>query len=251
MDMGIARDDQQEQEPSSLKRAPPDAVGEILGLLAHDLRNPLAALSSNVGFLQMIGEELTGDAREAVDDLQLSIEALGRIIDSLELVGNELKDAAVPSKVLLSVPRLVRSILPQSSRAAASHGVQLAVDVSACENEVIFVSELPFQRALSALIHNALTFAPPKSAVRVIVLPREGQVVFRVEDDGVSLAPEHATLALSGVGQTQLKTASRGRYSRGLGLYAVAKNASLAGALFCKAEQPAGSAFEILAPRKD
>src|SRR5690606_33632875 len=69
----------------------PSTIADVLGLITHDMRNPLAALSSNVGFLNMVSDGMSEDAREAVDDLQLSVEAMGRIIDSLELLCHDLK----------------------------------------------------------------------------------------------------------------------------------------------------------------
>ena len=70
----------------SVRDAEPGVLGDILGLLAHDVRNPLAALSSNVGFLGMISDDLTEDAREAIEDIQLSMEVLGRIADTMEVL---------------------------------------------------------------------------------------------------------------------------------------------------------------------
>lgn len=224
-----------------------EVIGDVLGLVAHDLRNPLAALSSNVGFLGMVGEELSEDAREAIDDLQLSIEAMGRIIDSVELVCHDLKGQEPPPALAIAIGSAIRAVRPQAERAAKSHGVELEIDCGAWEQDKFMASDSAFRRALTALVHNALTVAPPRS--RVVLSARcEGQeVVFRVEDSGVALSPDLAEAALSAGGQVEVKTNPAGRYSRGLGLYVVARSAELAGVKMRLGESEAGSAIELIA----
>lgn len=249
--MGAGRDngDKVGTSPSSpsLREASPSEVGDVLALVTHDLRNPLAALSSNVGFLTMLEGELGTDALEAIDDLQLSIEAMGRIIDSLELVCTELRDVAPPTPLSLSVERLVKAVLPQAKRAAESHGVRLSVELGPYIRESVRVSEVPFLRALSALVHNALTVAPARSEVRLLVQGEQGKIVFRVEDDGPSLSSKLAEFALSAAGQAHVKTEMHGRYSRGLGLYGVARNAEFSGARLRQVVVDQGSVLEIVA----
>lgn len=226
----------------------PSVLADILGLVTHDIRNPLAALSSNVGFLNMVGEGMTEDAREAVADLQLSIEAMGRIIDSMELVCHDLKSHRPSAPTALSVGSVIRSVRGQAERAAESHGVQLEFDCSAHEADRFIAGEVPFLRALSALIHNALTVAPPRSLVRVSVQVSAAGMSFLVEDSGPRLSEELAETALTAAGQVEIKTAPGGRYSRGLGLYPVARSAELASVKLRFLERESGSAIELLAP---
>lgn len=232
----------------TLREEAPEKVGDVLGLLAHDLRNPLAALSSNVGFLEMMKSELTEDVAEAVTDLQLSIEALGRIIDSLELVSHDLGKGKVPAAMQVRAGSLLAHLRPQAERAADSHGVTLEVQSGPADEEQVFVSEVYFQRALTALVHNAITAAPTRSIVRLEVEREGGALLFRVLDDGAALSPELAEAALTAAGQCEVKTARSGRYSRGLGLYAVARCAELAGAKLRIGETESGSSLELSCP---
>ena len=225
----------------------PSTIADVLGLITHDMRNPLAALSSNVGFLNMVSDGMSEDAREAVDDLQLSVEAMGRIIDSLELLCHDLKSQKFGSAMALSVGSVVRAISGQAERAAESHGVVLKLDCGAHEADRFLAVENPFLRALSALIHNALTVAPPRSTVTMTVKVSDDDVSFLVEDRGPGLSPELAESALTASGQVDIKTVSGGRYSRGLGLYVVARSAELAGAKLRVGESEHGSSLELIA----
>lgn len=230
-----------------LSEVPAASLGDVLGLLAHDLRNPLAALSSNVGFLTMLGEEMSDDAREAVDDLQLSIEAMGRIIDSLELVCNELRGASVAGASKPSVGGLIDSVALQAERAAQSHGVSLKVSDGGLREKKVLVSEQVFQRALAALLHNAIATAPARSEVHLGVFSDQGRIFFEVRDLGSPIATELVSQALSAEGQSQIKTAPGGRYSRGLGLYVASRCAELAGGTFSINRNADSSALSVSA----
>ena len=65
----------------------PGTVGSLLALVAHDLRNPLSALHSNVGFLEATLSTKDTDALDALADISASCSSLKHIIDNLELVG--------------------------------------------------------------------------------------------------------------------------------------------------------------------
>ena len=112
-----------------LREESAEIIGGVLGLLTHDLRNPLAALSSNVGFLNMVGDAFGEDVREALSDVQLSIEAMARIVDSLELVSHDLGHLTAPPPIAVRILDLVRAVLPPVQRAAESHGVELVVEI--------------------------------------------------------------------------------------------------------------------------
>ena len=62
-----------------------ELISSSLGLFAHDLRNPLSALHSNVSFLGSVLGTGDNDAREALEDVAASSDALGHITDNLEL----------------------------------------------------------------------------------------------------------------------------------------------------------------------
>lgn len=226
-----------------------DAIGGVLGLLTHDLRNPLAALSSNVGFLNMVGEPFSEDVREALQDIQLSIEALAKIVDSLELVAHDLGKHTVPQQLAVRVSDVLRVAVPPSQRTAQSHGVGLVIDVNGHDHDRLFVGESYFAKALAALLLNAITSAPPRTTVRLDVIVEENDFIFRVTDQGEALDPQLTPAAFAAAGQLEIKTEKAGRYSRGLGLYVVARSAELAGARLRVGLNGAGSTIDLVCCR--
>ena len=223
-----------------------EIIGGVLGLLTHDLRNPLAALSSNVGFLSMVGDNFSEEVREALADVHLSIEALTRIVDSLELLAHDLGTLHGPVNTAVRVADVLRSVIPPVARAADSHGVFLARKNHDQDEARILVGEVYFSRSLAALLLNAITVTPPKSTVELDVFREPSAVVFRVTDEGPALEPVLAEAALSAAGQVEVKTARGGRYSRGLGLYVVARAAEMAGARVRVGSSSSGSVIDLI-----
>ncbi len=231
----------------SLREEPPEQLGELLGLLTHDLRNPLAALSSNIGFLQMVATELEQEGKEAVDDLQISVEALGRILDGLELIGHELMGRQGEPPTPQTVGSVLSAVRKSAERSARSHEVTLTF-VTGEHDGVRFLASSPeVTRALSSLIHNALTVAPVRSEVVVRVLTEGNQVVFRVEDRGVPLTEEMFHAVGTAEAQNRLKSDKGARYSRGLGLFTVKCWAERARVRFSLGASADGSALELIA----
>lgn len=232
----------------SLREEPRENLGDLLGLVTHDLRNPLAALSSNVGFLQMLATEMKPEAQEAIDDLQVSVEALGRIADCLELLGHELTGRALEPATLQQVGAVLRSLKKAAQRSAKSHEVVLTFVTDDQEELRFRAGDQSFARALSGLIHNALTVAPSKSEVLVRVRSEGEAVVFRVEDGGPQLSVEMLASLAQAEAQNRLKSSRDARYSRGLGLFVVHHWAKRAGAELRIGESALRSALELVAP---
>lgn len=230
----------------SLREEAPENIGDLLGLITHDLRNPLAALSSNVGFLQMLTSEMKEEAKEAIDDLQISLEALGRIADGLELLGHELTGRVHETPTTRDVGSILRSVGKPALRSAKSHEVTLTFATEEQEAIRFRASDQAFSRALSALIHNALTVAPQRSEVTLRVRVEADLVIFRVEDNGPSLSPEMLQSIGTAEAQNRLKSDRRARYSRGLGLFTVHHFSRRAGAVLRVGESAQGSALELV-----
>ena len=197
----------------------------------------------------MVGDPFSQDVREALQDIQLSIEALARIVDSLELVAHDLGTHTVPPKFAVKVSDVLRTSVPPTERAAQSHGVGLSININGHDSARLFVGESYFSKALAALLLNAITSAPSRTTVRLDVIAEEADLVFRVVDQGEALDPELAQAALSATGQVEIKTEKAGRYSRGLGLYIVARSAELAGAHLRIGLNDVGSTIDLVCSR--
>jgi two-component system, OmpR family, sensor histidine kinase BaeS len=207
----------------------PELISSLLGLFAHDLRNPLSALHSNVSFLSSVLGTGDNDAREALEDVAASSDALGHITDNLELFALALEGQRPRERQEFPVRELLREGGQKSRRFAESYRVSLEVDVDSSSALRGFANRDMLLRALSNLIRNAIQHAGESGKVLVRAEREGSEVVISVTDSGAPVAQEVRERAFTPEGQLSTKNVSGGRYSRGLGLYAARIAASIAG----------------------
>lgn len=195
------------------KQISADDMGQLLGLLVHDLRNPAATISANVDFLQEVGM-VDDDSVEALQDVRLAMGELRRGLDLVAWISHWLTGdvplEATNGDVGMFMERLERTetAVPVSIEIARedqlyAHGAQVAVEV------------------VDLLLRNTLAnVAEPRATVRVY--EQAGQVVVEVQDAGEAIAPELRAAAFTLEGQKALKGRLDGRYSRFVGLFAAA-----------------------------
>lgn len=216
-----------------------EILGRVLELLAHDLRNPLSALHSNLGYLKNVTPPSADtDVLEAITDGLASCEGLSHIIANLSAFAQLLRQAPQPAAVPAPALAFVSEALKRTANTARTYGTTIELDVAeSARNTRLSLSNELLSRALVNLILNAIHCSPRRSLVR-LTLALEGDTTLRlcVHDHGPPL--EAADDAFGVVGQLASKTNPRGRYSRWLGLH-VASIA--AGAL--------GGTLESLPPR--
>ena len=208
-----------------------DVLGELLGLLAHDLRNPLSALHSNVGYLGSLSESYDEDAKEAIADALLSCDGLRIIIDSVEILSHVLTGTTGFERLGFGLGALLQEAASGTRALAKSHEVELETSKACGETSArVLANRDMAYRALTGLIRNSIQHAPPGSIVRVSLEEDPTTCKVVVSDDGTPLNAQIIETAFTAVGQITSKSLRGGRYSRGLGLYCAKVCAELAGA---------------------
>ncbi len=230
-------------------------LGELLAMLAHDLRNPLSALESNLGFLESelpsnASSPSNGGVGEVIEDLRLSCDGLGRIIDAVDLLGRHLAEERPGERVTSPVPLVLGAALEGAQAAARSHWVELVVAPDSLRSATrVKAGRDMLVRALRALLQNAIQHAPQGTEVHVVTHESASTVVFRVEDSGPPLEEEFVVDAFSAEGQLRAKRFRGGRYGKGLGLFCARVCADAAGVELKLGKQATGNAFELSAER--
>lgn len=207
-----------------------ELVSALLGLFAHDLRNPLSALHSNVSFLGSVIAASDTEAHEALEDVAASSDALGHITDNLELFALALDGAGPREPLEFALRELLREAAQKCRRFAESYRVRLEVEVDSAGDMRALANRDMLLRSLCNLIRNSVQHAGEAGKVQVNAFRDGAELVIGVTDSGVALGPEMAERAFTAEGQLSTKNVSGGRYSRGLGLYAARIAAEIAGA---------------------
>lgn len=160
---------------------------EVLGAVAHDLRNPLMALSMYTHLLQDSGlsaeqEGWTGVMLRGVEQMNRLIQDL---LDAGALDAGRLRVEPVP----MAVEPLLREAARLLERQAEERGLHLSWSAA---------PGLPAVRAdyhrmlqvLSNLLGNAVKFSPPGAEVELRAEPHGDEVMLTVRDGGQGIAAE-------------------------------------------------------------
>jgi signal transduction histidine kinase len=187
---------------------------ELVELLVHDLKNPLACLSSNLGFVESrLGAD--SEAREAVADCRDSTARLLRMVTVL-LDINRLEERRLTPQLRVEDARaLLDAAARRRAHEAGFRGSRL--DVAAPTGVLVHVDPDLLGRVLDNLLDNALRYTPRGGVIRLAVRPGPLGVRITVANTGAPIAPrdrERVFTKYERLGKTGPRAANRG-----LGLY--------------------------------
>jgi K+-sensing histidine kinase KdpD len=235
-------------------------LGEVLSLLAHDLKNPLAAVLTNLGFvtasLDDTDEAVRADAKEAMVDVQHACESLQRFVANLELIGRAASGrvSLLPYETPLDLGSVVDEVVDRQRESAI--GRRLRVRITPRETTVYARGDRDMVlRAAENLVANAIQCAPAGSDVDVAVEAREvastggpniKDARITVYDQGAVIPAELRETIATPSGQVLAKGRPEARYGRGLGLYAAAIAASFTGGRVEYGEHEGKSALSLV-----
>lgn len=215
------------------------AKEEILGIVAHDLRNPLSAILLRASSI----EKGNGDQKtiRAAASIHASCQRMAFLTQSLlDAASVEAGRMSVaPGRV--PVETVMADTLEVFSPVANEKRIRLVEDVTPSPLDVWADRERLLQ-VLSNLVGNALKFTPEGGTVRISAHSVRGRVKFEVRDTGPGIVPEH----LPHLFEQYWKSDLQGRRGTGLGLY-IAKGIVEAhgGHIWVESTPDKGSSFQF------
>lgn len=197
---------------------PPDSARTqhaLAQMLAHDMRNPLAAIVANLSFLDHACRDADREVRETIADLHASSDVLLRLIDgTVTIAALESSDAgAVRGRVSL------REVVRAAAQAVAANGrAPVRADERGPDAEVLGDLTL-LTTAVTHLAHNGAQHSRRGAEVVLSVERRGRRAAVVLSDEGPPFGPPEQHFSREA--QVDLKLRPGGRYERGLGLYVV------------------------------
>ncbi|HEY3352090.1 MAG TPA: ATP-binding protein [Polyangia bacterium] len=189
---------------------------EFLAVLSHELRNPLAPIRTSV---YVLGRAAPGgaQAQRARDVIERQVEHLSRLVDDLLDVTRITSGKVRLRCEHVELDRIVRGVAADHRELFATHGIDLAVEVSG-EPLLVYGDPTRLTQVVGNLLHNAAKFTP-RGGRTVLALARgEGRTaVIRVRDTGAGIAPDTLALLFEPFVQAD-QTLDRSRGGLGLGL---------------------------------
>ena len=157
---------------------------------SHELRAPLAVVRAEAELA--LRRERTGDEyRAAFQGVLREVVRLEALVDDLLAAARAEADAGERCRVDIAL--LTRDVVERCRAAAEVKNVSLVSNERSSE---LLVDPLGVERALLAIVHNAIAFAPPNGTVRIAVEPHGARTAVVIRDDGKGFSPEalaHAT----------------------------------------------------------
>lgn len=214
-------------------------LGRLAAQMAHDVRNPLAAVRGSAEFL--LEERARGrsvDPHDAYLTLILEqADRIGRVVEDYQRLG---RAEAVPSR--LDAVRLLRDVV-EAQRLAVGEGVR--IELVADEAVAVMADGGLVASAVENLVRNAAEAMPAGGAVRVGLLVRPPLAVVFVEDDGPGMDATTREAALDDFFTTKAT-------GSGLGLSFVRRVAEAHGTRVRLTSAPAkGTRVELALPLAD
>ena len=224
------------------------ARDEVLGVVSHDLRNPLSAISMCARVLEESPPNDVASTRELLATIRESTEWMNRLIEDLLDVSN------------IERGRLSLELRPEEPSQIALQALHM-FEVEAEANGIALEAHLPTNmplvvadrtrvvQVLSNLLRNAIKFTPHDGRIEICAEPRDRNVVFSVTDTGPGISVERQARVFDRYWQ-----ASAGARQRGAGLgLSIAKGIVEAhgGRIWVRSEPGQGSEFAFTIPQAE
>ena len=167
------------------------ARDQMLGVVAHDLRNPLAAAQvAAAAILRALPEGAgSGLPRNAALTVEFSVQRATRLIQDLLDVTRLEAGTLVLERRPQAARELVVEVTDALGQVVSESALELQADVEPDLPPVVGDSERLF-RVFSNLVENAAKFTPPGGRIRIGARRDEKSVLFSVADTGAGIAAE-------------------------------------------------------------
>lgn len=159
---------------------------EFLTNVAHELRTPLMAASGYLQILQqgsvLNHEQLT----HALDTVSRNVHQIVTLVNDILFLQE--MDLVLPDFQAVHMGEVASIVLERYKSQAATRGIHLSLTE---DHDLPPVSgdTKSLERALTALVDNAIKFSPKGGNVEIRLRKGEGQVFVTVEDHGIGISP--------------------------------------------------------------
>jgi two-component system sensor histidine kinase/response regulator len=228
---------------------------EFMGIVAHDLRNPLGAVT---GYSEMVveemeslkpapGEEFTRSVGEATqfavrirDVSRRMTEMVQNLLDANRIERGEMKLNLAPTEMSALVASVVETQRPRAQ--AKQQTLQFESDASPI-NAVVDAGIM--SQVLENLVSNAVKYSPPGKNIFVRLKKEASAVRCEVQDEGPGLSAEDQKKLFGKFARLSAKPTG-GEHATGLGLSIVKRMVeAMHGKVWCESEPGKGATFIV------
>jgi signal transduction histidine kinase len=162
------------------------ARDEFLGMLGHELRNPLGPI---VLALDLMAMELGTTAAREREVIEREVRLLVRLVDDLLEAARLAHGAIDLDKQSVEMAQIVAQAIENATPLIERkrHALKIAVPAAGLQ---VHGDRQRLARAVGHLVTNAAKYTPAGGTIRIAGERRDGHIVLRVEDHGAGIAAE-------------------------------------------------------------
>lgn len=222
-----------------------DFEEKLIGIVSHDLRNPLNVIALGAQVLQ--GVQLEAAAAKTLSRIRASADSATRLVNDLldftqARLGSGIPVRRQPTELRALVQRVLDELLPQYPQ---GHVTSLVSGDAGGDWDVDRLAQ-----ALTNLVSNALTYGTPGGTVTVRASAEPDWVMLSVHNSGPPIAPQLLPVVFEPLrrGTAHIGTSNR---SVGLGLYIVKHIVDAhGGTISVQSTAADGTTFALRLPRR-
>ena len=160
---------------------------EFLTNIAHELRSPLMVASGNLQILQkgiLKGEQLAA----GIDVVSRNVQQIATLVNDILFLQE--MDLVLPDFQAVDMNEVAYTVLGKYAASAHEHGVGLRLTPNSNLPPVLGDAK-SLERALMALVDNAIKFSPHGGDVKINLSANGEKVLVAVEDRGIGITKEN------------------------------------------------------------
>ncbi|MCS6809018.1 MAG: HAMP domain-containing histidine kinase [Candidatus Kapabacteria bacterium] len=223
---------------------------ELLGIAAHDMKNPLAQITMQAGALKRYAHRMsTQEIASKAEQIEATALRMSRIISQLldinaiETGTMQMQLTAIP--IAYAVETVVADLRAIANRKDIALINEFALETTALR---VLADPLALQSIIENLGSNAIKYSPPKSNIYFRLIRRDNTVRLTVQDEGPGISSEDMP-KLFGKFVRLSAQPTGGESSTGLGLSIVKRLVeALHGTIWCESDYGHGASFIVELP---
>jgi signal transduction histidine kinase/FixJ family two-component response regulator len=220
------------------------AKDEFMAMLAHELRNPLSAITAAVQVLEA-AKAHEGTASRARFIIGRQVQHLSRLVDDLLDVGRVVTGKIALERRAIDFCELVRRTCAVFTERESQHQFDVATAPAWIEGDTVRIEQI-----VSNIVGNAVKYTPTGGRIRISLSIEADEAVLRVQDDGFGISSELLPRIFDLFVQGE-RTLDRAQGGLGIGLTLVRRLVNLHnGTVSVSSEGPnRGSVFTVRLPK--
>ncbi len=221
----------------------------LLSIVAHDLRNPLAAITSAQNLMSKYFARGEQPAEYLMEAISSSCENANHLIQELLEVAELEQDKLLLELVPIRGNEFLKPIL--NSFESGLKEKSLTLHFSQSSSNLVLLLNLPkMTRAIENLLHNAIKFTPAGGTIEVSLQANPDTVQIEITDTGIGIPEKLQAMVFDKFTKARRKGLS-GEDSHGLGMYITREIIHLhRGKISLTSEINQGTCFKITLPLK-